>query len=284
MADGVDRASGWGNGGLHRTGHGERVCGPWEAESSEGCRKGSAGVEIVQSDIPFWREGEGWRASGDPVLVVGSAGGGEEYALYRVGAVTRLPDGRIAAANRGTSQVRLYDRAGTHVMDIGGSGDGPGEFRTLSGVWAYGSDSILVSDGPTGRFTVFSDDGNALRTIPITPGDGARQAYGVGPAGDGTLLVAAVADAPGGRREGLFEGPSLRFQHFGPEGTQLGTITQQAGGSRWALRSGGNRPSPWRPFPCSSRSTGQTRSSCSSDPANNRRSNNGAWVARSIAW
>lgn len=195
----------------------------------------SAGIEIVRSEAPLWQNGEGWRTSAAPVLVVGSADGAEEYALYRVGAATKLPDGRIAVGNMGTSQVRLYDSTGTHVMDLGGRGDGPGEFRGLGGVWAYGRDSILVGDGVINRFTVFSGDGDGLRTISIAPGDDARQAYGMRPTRDGTLLVAAVVNSPGGRRDGLFEGPSLRFQHYGPDGTLLGNITQQAGGSRWGV-------------------------------------------------
>jgi len=65
----------------------------------------SAGIEIVHSSAPAWSPGEGWSTSEEPTLEIGTAGGDPDYALYGVGRVVRLPDGRIAVGGSSTPTV-----------------------------------------------------------------------------------------------------------------------------------------------------------------------------------
>lgn len=57
-------------------------------------RTDSAGVTITESTEPRWGEGEGWRIAPEPELVIGEVEGDER-----------------------------------HLVDVGGPGDGPAEFR-----------------------------------------------------------------------------------------------------------------------------------------------------------
>lgn len=176
----------------------------------------SGGVEVVTSARPAWEGGGAWSVSERPTPEIGTALGDEAYALYSARAAVRLPDGRIAVANGGTLQVRVYDADGRHLQDIGGPGDGPGEFRSLrSGLWLALGDSIVTYDFRLSRLTLFDLEGRLGRTITLRPDGEARQAFGMHPFDDGHLLVEGVVfgERP---REGLFDGGSRVYQRYSP--------------------------------------------------------------------
>lgn len=208
----------------------------------------SAGVEIVMSLRPVWETGGAWSVSERPTLEIGAALGDEAYELYAVRAAVRLPDGRIAVANGGTLQVRVYDANGRHLQDIGGPGDGPGEFRSLrSGLWLALGDSIVVYDGRLSRITVFDLAGRLGRTITLRPDGDARQAFGMRPFDDGHLLVEGVVlgERP---REGLFDGGSRVYQRYSPEGVPLNRIGQMPHAPNWGYSVGGRTGYTAAPF------------------------------------
>ncbi len=126
----------------------------------------SAGVTIVESAHPLWESGEGWTLSREPEVVIGQAEGDERYLLSGVTGVRRLSDGRIAVLDAGSYRVRVYDSSGRHLMDLGGEGDGPSEFRwpQFLGVVA---DSLFVYEYAAGDLTWFSPDGQFLRTSRV---------------------------------------------------------------------------------------------------------------------
>ena len=70
----------------------------------------------------------------------------DEVPLYRVQGARFLSDGRIVVANAGSSEVMVFDTAGTLVTRFGGRGEGPGELRDIVGVHVCSGDSIAVVD------------------------------------------------------------------------------------------------------------------------------------------
>jgi len=126
----------------------------------------SAGVTIVESTHPLWERGEGWTLSREPEVAIGLREGDEKYILSEVAGVRRLSDGRIAVLDVGSYRVRVYDSTGVHLMDLGGEGDGPSEFRRpqFLGVIA---DTLFVYEYVGGDMTWFSPDGQLLRTSKI---------------------------------------------------------------------------------------------------------------------
>lgn len=152
----------------------------------------SAGIVIVENDhtLPAWRDGRGWRLSAEPAVRIGTVSGDTTQQLYRVVHSRILSDGRIAVVNSGTSEVRLYDGEGRYLMSLGGSGDGPGEFRSPWAVHEVAADSILVIDLYR-EISVFDSDGRyARRFVPERP-EGRVQGEGFEPVdqfGDGSLL------------------------------------------------------------------------------------------------
>jgi len=122
----------------------------------------SAGVTIVESTHPLWESEEGWTLSREPEVVIGLVEGDEKYLLSQVAGVRRLSDGRIAVLDAGSYRVRVYDSSGRHLMDLGGEGDGPSEFRFPQFLGQV-SDTLFVYEHVGGDLTWFSPDGQFLR-------------------------------------------------------------------------------------------------------------------------
>ena len=68
----------------------------------------SAGVTIVESEDSSWSDGEAWTVSGVPSLSLGAVDGDHQYLFSEVEAVVLLSDGRLAVADRGSNEIRLF--------------------------------------------------------------------------------------------------------------------------------------------------------------------------------
>jgi hypothetical protein len=99
-------------------------------------------------------------------MIIGTVEGDERYLLDGAAGARRLSDGRIAVLDVSSRRVRIYDRTGKHLMDLGGDGDGPSEFRTPQFL-ALVSDTLVVYEYYPGSLTWFSPDGEFLRTYNV---------------------------------------------------------------------------------------------------------------------
>ena len=105
-------------------------------------------------------DGGGWSVAAQPDLSIGAVEGDADYQLYGVAGAHRLADGRIAIANAGTSELRLYDANGGYQGSFGQQGEGPGEFTSMRLVGVTGRDVIVLADAGLRRLTtVHPDDG-----------------------------------------------------------------------------------------------------------------------------
>lgn len=135
-------------------------------------RADSAGVTIVTSTDPAWRDGEGWQISEAPLVQIGHRDDDDpHYDLLRIHAGRFLPDGRIVAAIGGSSQIRIFSSTGEWQHSIGRQGDGPGEFR-FPATLALGGDTIHVVDRQLSRITSLLPDGTLLGTWPFPSEEG----------------------------------------------------------------------------------------------------------------
>lgn len=94
---------------------------------------------------------EAWALSASPRVEIGVAEGEDPYQLYDVTSAARLPDGRIVIANNGSREVRFFDADGRFLLQVGGRGDGPGEYRQVDRVRLVPGDTLLVFDGGWGQ-------------------------------------------------------------------------------------------------------------------------------------
>ena len=116
----------------------------------------------TESDSPAFRD-EGWTVSSEPDVVIGGADEREGYLLQQVAGATRLGDGRIVIADGGSSEISFYDSLGTHLMTVGGEGEGPGEFRGILQIQRLPGDTLLVFSYRPG-LTWLSPQGDYLRS------------------------------------------------------------------------------------------------------------------------
>ena len=87
-----------------------------------------------------------WRIGPEPTLSIGEVDGEDPYLLYLARDATRLNDGRIVVANRGTQELRVFDARGTCLETLGGEGEGPGEFTQLWSVERWPGDAIAPGE------------------------------------------------------------------------------------------------------------------------------------------
>ena len=188
----------------------------------------SAGVRIAVSDHrnPNWSRTQTWVLRHPPRLQLGNMPYDMSHQLYGVMHARRLRDSRIAVANSGVGDVRVYGADGNIVQTIemperGTGGNAPMRVEQLGG------DSLLVVT-TDGSLLIFDGAGNQLarsRLAPLT--DLKAEPEIVGAFRDGTLLVHAVhPDDPAasgvGRRQ-------VRLLRYAANGQLLGSFGDLGG-------------------------------------------------------
>ena len=150
----------------------------------------SAGIRITENTRPPEGSRLPWRIGPEPTVSIGELEGEEPYMLHGAGSFDRLSDGRIVVANRGSSEVRMFDASGSHLVSWGGEGEGPGEFVSLSDVAPWPGDSIVAWYSPGMGISVFDADGNFGRSFVLQSGEVEtwRRPRPIAVRADGTIL------------------------------------------------------------------------------------------------
>lgn len=135
-------------------------------------RVDSAGLEVVTNIAPAWQPDELWVVEAKPALQIGTADGDPEYELYGVRGAIRLPNGTLAIANAGTSEIRYFDAQGRYVRSAGRAGSGPGEFASgggLTSIWRERGDTIGAWEHMRSRLALFDGRGSFVRQVSVSP-------------------------------------------------------------------------------------------------------------------
>ena len=130
----------------------------------------SAGIRIVENARPPEGSRLGWTIGPEPLMSIGVLEGEEPYMLHWAFNSVRLSDGRIVVVNAGTQELRMFDESGTHLLTWGGSGEGPGEFRSLTRVASWPGDSIIAWHSSGLALSVFDLRGNYGRSFTLQSG------------------------------------------------------------------------------------------------------------------
>jgi hypothetical protein len=178
------------------------VCGAESTASGSGHSVvDSAGIQIVTSQDPAWPDGYR-RVEPEPLLRIGRDEEGP-YQFGRLGRALLEDDGSIVVIEQMSDEIRIFDSDGTHLVSLGGTGEGPGEFVEPWGPFRYPRDSIAVTDRQIRRITIFSTTTGEDRTLMAeNPG-----MLAMGVLRDGTFLYRLfgsraryLADASPGRQ------------------------------------------------------------------------------------
>jgi hypothetical protein len=167
-----------------------------DVEANSFSIRDSAGVQIVESARPSLPDDAGWTVDPAPYLTIGQADGEAPYLLSRVGRVQVMPDGRVLVVNNADMTLRVFTAEGAFVLQVGGQGDGPGEFRGIGGVWVRNGEIIAHPASLATPVNVYDLEGKLLRTYRVQglPTDYPTQTRGL--FADGSGLGFGAPPAP----------------------------------------------------------------------------------------
>lgn len=176
----------------------------------------SAGVTLVTTAEPAVRTPG---MLGAPTLSIGSTGA----LLNHVVGAARLSDGRIVIADGGDSAVRFFSATGESLAEVGGPGDGPGEFRLLQSLGRIAGDTIWIYDYSHRRITFVSPRASVVREVELRPPLGSGLAVGV--LRDGSIIVGESWSSGTSRSSGpgLSRDP-VAYVRYSPAGTLVDTV------------------------------------------------------------
>jgi len=98
---------------------------------------------------------------------IGVDAGPDEYMFGTIGSVSAA-NGRIYLVDSQVPAVRVYDLDGSFVGNIGGQGQGPGEYEGPALVTAHLSGRVFVYDSPSRRINVYTAAGEPVDTWPLS--------------------------------------------------------------------------------------------------------------------
>ena len=193
----------------------------------------SAGIRVVENARPEEGSRLHWMIGPEPAVSIGNVDGDDPYLFRYAWDATKLADGRVVVADRSTSELRVFDPAGTYLVTWGGPGEGPGEFprASLGDVEPWPGDSIVAWYSDAQSISVFDSDGNFGRSFN-RPGAGKRPWEVARPElvrRDGTILATLsqgenagttevrILDGDGGLHMSLGDHRSRRALYFSRE-------------------------------------------------------------------
>lgn len=142
-----------------------------EATSAGPTVRDSAGIRIVENSEPQWADEERWTLSSEPLVTIGNRD--NDPLLTQIVGANRLADGRIVVGDAGGPSIFFFSPTGELETEAGGTGDGPGEFGRLDRTWLYRGDSLITFDVRGFRVSVFSPEGEYVRSMSMEPGGSA---------------------------------------------------------------------------------------------------------------
>jgi hypothetical protein len=149
-------------------------CGERADPALEAVVRDSAGVMIHEFPAGILEGPPALRLADDPAVRIGVVEGAPEYQWTRPVAAARLSDGGFAVLEQVPGEIRVFDASGQFRHRIGGGGDGPGEFRSPTGLAATAGDTLVVWDARARRLSWFSIDGALQRERTLREPGGIR--------------------------------------------------------------------------------------------------------------
>ena len=125
----------------------------------------SAGVRVVDLGPVPLESAENRALADEPDLVIRSSEDDGATVFSDIRDVEVLPRGGGAVANGSGNDILVFDAAGEHIATWGGTGDAPGEFRSLEWLASLPPDSLAAGDGRLRRVTIFDSEGGFARGL-----------------------------------------------------------------------------------------------------------------------
>lgn len=130
-------------------------------------RRDSAGIPIIEIPNSRLEDIPRLTIADEPDVRIGVVEGEEPYMFAGAVYTRTLSDGAIAVVNRQSSTIRIFSADGRFLRELGGDGEGPGEYRSIAGMVVLPGDSLLVWDARLRRVTILAPAGGVADVVPV---------------------------------------------------------------------------------------------------------------------
>ena len=171
-----------------------------------------------------------WIVDATPHVTIGLMEGEAPYLFQTVAGARLLADGRVVVADRGHAVLRVFDENGTYLSEMGGSGQGPGEFQYINALIAQHPDTLDVYDSRAFRLTRYLADGTLVGTLQVLGKGGFPEVF-LGRFGNGDLAFAWISQEP--RPLGSIHADAMQMGRFDATGRFVQLLGESTGMWRW---------------------------------------------------
>ena len=161
-----------------------------------------------------------WTLATQPFVTIGEQDGDPKYLLERIVHGQLMANGRIVLVDFGARAIRVYAPSGEHIADLGGRGDGPGEFQRILASWIAEPDTIYGYDYRVPRVTWFAPDGTLGGTRRM---DIARAPFFLGHFSNGDVVLGWVKNLQA-RDPTRIISDTIEFGRFARDGTRRANL------------------------------------------------------------
>ena len=143
---------------------------------------------------PVQEEGEATLITLEEVLRLGDESAGDTILFGPIAQIAVNRDGEILVSESPRSPlVHVFESDGTYLSQVGGQGQGPGEFRYLSGAAIGAADSVYLWELVSNRILVYDpDDFSYVRSTEVRD-DGKKEFnFLIGGIGDGWIMTKSL--------------------------------------------------------------------------------------------
>lgn len=155
-------------------------------------------------------------------LSIGVADGEEHDMLGEIADIALAPDGSLFALDRQVPVIRHYDAMGRFLGNVGRSGQGPGEYRIVSGIAVDREGRLVVWDTGNWRVSIYAPNGDFLSQWHTSSGTGgsatANYSRGLVVDRDGRVVTRRTLFS-----RDLSDRPTVWIR-YGPDGAVLDTL------------------------------------------------------------
>lgn len=99
-------------------------------------------------------------------LVIGESDTDKAPLFFSIRTVRVDENDNIYVLDSRAGQIKVFDKQGNHLRDIGKKGQGPGEIMNPASMEVFKGKDIVIYDLGNGRISVFSSTGEVIKEIP----------------------------------------------------------------------------------------------------------------------